>query len=222
MSGDPLYLARTRSTGVDKKAPPPVKPKPSALASPPTDVFAVTSPTPVFRQQRSSVTVTDNGAPTSSSFGDLRKTFERQQNSAPLFMASNSTGTLGTGAASGGATLGVARGSMRTGQLSHHASISRVQQHSNNNSNSLQLAPSSNSTGNGNGNNSNSNRPRSVSSPGPPLRETDDDADGIDNSQPDFGNLRARFQSQMSLSGSGAPKPVRQNLRLTLCSFCGL
>jgi hypothetical protein len=126
-----------------------------------------------------------------------------------LFMASSSTGTQGAGAVPGGARLGVARGNMRTGHLSHHASISRVQQHSNNNSNSLQLSPSfSNTNSNGDNNGSSNNRPRSLSSPGPPLREADDDADGIDNSQPEFGNLRARFQSQLSLSGSGAPKPV--------------
>ncbi|KAF9147414.1 hypothetical protein BG015_010964 [Linnemannia schmuckeri] len=199
MSSDPLYLIRTRSVGAEKRAPPPIKPKPSTLISPSTDTSAVSSPIPAFHQQQSHVTVTPNGAPTSSSFGDLRKTFERQQNNSPLFMSS--TGAQITGTAPRGAGLGVPRGSTSAGQLSHHASISHVQQYSNNVS---QLAPS---FGNVNSNNnSNNNRPRSVSSPGPPLRDTDDDAEGIDNSQPDFGNLRARFQSHMSLPGQGAPK----------------
>lgn len=202
MSSDPLYLTRTKSAGGERRAPPPIKPKPSTLTSPPTtDTSAVSSPTSTLRQQPSHVTVTANGTPTSSSFGDLRKTFERQQNSSPLFMTSAGAQRIGT-ASRGGAGLGAARGSTSTGQLNHNASVSHVQQHSNNAS---QLTPS---FGNSNSNNNNNNRPRSVSSPGPPLRDTDDDADGIDNSQPDFGNLRARFQSQMSLSGQGAPKPV--------------
>lgn len=208
MSSDPLYLARTKSAGGERRAPPPIKPKPSTLTSPPTtDTSAVSSPTPTLHQQPSHVTVTANGTPASSSFGDLRKTFERQQNSSPLFMTS--AGAQGAGAAPrGGAGLGASRGSTSTSQLNHHASISHVQKYSNNAS---QLAPSSGNS-NSNSNNNNNNRPRSVSSPGPPLRDTDDDAGGIDNSQPDFGNLRARFQSQMSLSGQGAPKPVWQSL----------
>ncbi|KAF9295124.1 hypothetical protein BGZ88_002749 [Linnemannia elongata] len=203
MSSDPVYLARTKSAGGERRAPPPIKPKPSTLTSPPTaDASEVSSPTLTLHQQPSHVTLTTNGPPTSSSFGDLRKTFERQQNSSPLFMASASAqGTRAT--PKGGVGLGASRGSTSTGQLNHHASISHVSSGGNNTS---QLAPSfgySNSNSNSNSN----NRPRSVSSPGPPLRDTDDDADGIDNSQPDFGNLRARFQSQMSLSGQGAPKP---------------
>ncbi|KAF9540190.1 hypothetical protein EC957_004589 [Mortierella hygrophila] len=198
MSSDPLYLARTKSAGGERRAPPPIKPKPSTLVSPPTtDTSAVSS---IPHLQPPHVTVTANGTPTSSSFGDLRKTFERQQNSSPLFMTG--AGAQGTGAAPrGGAGLGPSRGSTSTGQLNHHASLSSVQQYTNNAS---YLTPS---LGNSNSNNNNNNRPRSVSSPGPPLRDTDDDADGIDNSQPDFSNLRARFQSQMSLSGQGAPKP---------------
>lgn len=212
MSSDPLYLARTKSAGGERRAPPPIKPKPSTLTSPPTtDTSAASSPTPAHLQQPSHVTVTANGTPASSSFGDLRKTFERQQNSSPLFMAN--AGAQGAGTAPrGGAGLGASRGSTSTGQLNHHASISQAQQYRNNAS---QLAPSfgnSNSNSNSNSNNNNNNRPRSVSSPGPPLRDTDDDADGIDNSQPDFGNLRARFQSQMTFSGQGAPKPVWPSL----------
>ncbi|KAG0268840.1 hypothetical protein BGZ95_002298 [Linnemannia exigua] len=201
MSNDPHHLARSRSVGAEKRVPPPIKPKPSILASPPTDTSAASTLTP-SHQQRSSVTVTDNGAPASSSFGDLRKTFERQQNHAPLFMGSgNAQGTgarAGVGAA--GAGLGVSRGSTSAGQL-NHASISRVQQH---NSSTSQLSPS---FGNNVNSAHNTNRPRSVSSPGPPLKEGDHDDIEIDNSQPDFSNLRARFQSQMSLSNSGASKP---------------
>ncbi|KAK3832844.1 MAG: hypothetical protein J3R72DRAFT_233754 [Linnemannia gamsii] len=203
MSSDPLHLARSRSVGAEKRAPPPIKPKPSILASPPTDTSAASTPTPSLHQQRSSVTITDNGAPTSSSFGDLRKTFERQQNHAPLFMGSG--GAQGTGARAGvgagaGAGLGVSRGCTSAGQL-NHASISRIQQH---NSSTSQLSPSS---GNNTNSANNTNRPRSVSSPGPPLKEGDHDDIEIDNSQPDFSNLRARFQSQMSSSNSGVSKP---------------
>ncbi|KAG0379281.1 hypothetical protein BGX24_001039 [Mortierella sp. AD032] len=203
MSNDPLHLARSRSVGAEKRAPPPIKPKPSILASPPTDTSAASTPTPSLHQQRSSVTITDNGAPTSSSFGDLRKTFERQQNHAPLFMGSG--GAQGTGARAGvgagaGAGLGVSRGCTSAGQL-NHASISRIQQH---NSSTSQLSPSS---GNNTNSANNTNRPRSVSSPGPPLKEGDHDDIEIDNSQPDFSNLRARFQSQMSTSNSGVSKP---------------
>lgn len=58
-------------------------------------------------------------------------------------------------------------------------------------------------------------RPRSVSSPAPPHHEPEEPSsvssgvEGIDNSQPDFGNLRARFQSQASLSSISLSKPVR-------------
>ncbi|KAF9926697.1 hypothetical protein FBU30_003773 [Linnemannia zychae] len=196
MSTDPLYLARSRSAGAEKRAPPPIKPKPSALSSLPTDSPVVSSSTPSIHQQRSPNTVSD--IPVSSSFGELRKTFERQQNSSPLFMGNGAT--QGTRAGTGTGGLGASRGSTSAGQLSH-ASISRVQQASSNTSQLSASVDSSSTATNGN------NRPRSISSPGPPLREAEDDANGIDNSQPDFGNLRARFQLQISVAGSGASKP---------------
>ncbi|KAG0076439.1 hypothetical protein BGZ90_008683 [Linnemannia elongata] len=113
MSSDPVYLARTKSAGGERRAPPPIKPKPSTLTSPPTaDASEVSSPTLTLHQQPSHVTLTANGTPTSSSFGDLRKTFERQQNSSPLFMASaNAQGTRAT--PKGGVGLGASRGSTR-------------------------------------------------------------------------------------------------------------
>jgi len=201
-SADSSYLARSKSAGPEKKAPPPIRPKPSTLASAPTDTTAPPPPS-TASSQRTSITVTDDGAPTSSSFGDLKKAFERQQNSSPLFLggvgaSASPSRTPGRGISSGHAS---------------HASISRVQQQG---SSSL-AAPLQNS------------RPRSVSSPAPPLREnekSDADAsgggqkDGIDNSQPDFSNLRARFQSQASLSSVSQPKAVREPLVLQWLSAC--
>ncbi|KAF9943340.1 hypothetical protein BGZ67_000019 [Mortierella alpina] len=197
-------LARSRSNGAEKRAPPPIKPKPSALASSAVDSSA---PSPTFSSSSSSstslprttITVTDNGLPTSSSFRDLKKTFERQQNSSPLFLG------VGAGAS------GVGGASTSSGHPSH-ASITRVQQQT---SSSLGVP--------GLGSNS---RPRSLSSPAPPHRETGESialrpaagsslassavspaGEGIDQSQPDFGNLRARFQSQASLSSVSLPRP---------------
>ncbi|KAF9955698.1 hypothetical protein BGZ72_003492 [Mortierella alpina] len=198
-------LNRSRSNGAEKRAPPPIKPKPSALASSSVDSSA---PSPTFSSSSSSsstlprttITVTDNGLPTSSSFGDLKKTFERQQNSSPLFLGGG-VGASGMGGASTG-----------SGYPSH-ASIARVQQQT---SSSLGVPVLSSNS-----------RPRSLSSPAPPHRETGDSSavpsgtgpplassavssakEDIDQSQPDFGNLRARFQSQASLSSVSLPRPV--------------
>ncbi|KAI1302996.1 hypothetical protein EDD11_005449 [Mortierella claussenii] len=220
------FLARSKSGGTERRAPPPVRPKPSTLASVPTESIPASSAAQQ-QQQRTPFTVTDDGMPASTAFGDLKRTFERQQNSSPLFMGGVGS-TLGgsSGTMYSGARSGAAGGHTSSSHLSH-ASISRVQQQNShlevpslNRSNSNSNSNSSNS--NSNSNNSASNRPRSVSSPAPPSRENggrnvnvssnaDADAEstgeGIDNSQPDFGNLRARFQSQASLSSVSLPKP---------------
>ncbi|KAG0301457.1 hypothetical protein BGZ98_008339 [Dissophora globulifera] len=191
-SADLAHLARSKSTGFDKKPPPPIRPKPSALAAPAVDAAAPGGSTSTATlaltalPQRTSITVTDDGAPASTSFGDLRKAFEQHQNSSPLFM-----GGIGGPAAASPSSKPAAEG-LSSGHASH-GSISRLQ-----GSSSMLSVPSIGS------------RPRSVSSPAPPLRENAESIaapDGIDNTQPNFGNLRARFQSQANLSSAPPPKP---------------
>ncbi|KAF8958816.1 hypothetical protein BGZ46_001890, partial [Entomortierella lignicola] len=215
-ANNPPQFNRSKSGGLEKKPPPPIKPKPTALSSAPTDNTTATSTTtsppnplspsspPTF--PRTSITVTDNGEPTSTSFGDLKKAFERNQNSAPLFVGgvgSFAAGTTGTG--------GVA--STGSSNSNNRASFPHAQTHT---SSTLKV-PSLNSGVGG-------NRPRSVSTPAPAFRDTDDQAhdgelssasgEGIDNTQLDFGNLRARFQSQANISMQKPdiprpkPKPV--------------
>ncbi|KAG0209136.1 hypothetical protein BGX28_010515 [Mortierella sp. GBA30] len=192
MSTQNQFLARSKSNGTEKRAPPPVKPKPSALTSSAIDPTSTTASPSSSTFPRTTVTVTDNDLPTSSSFGDLKKAFERQQNSAPLFLSQSSSG-----------------GNTSAGYPSH-ASVSRVQQQS-----SSLGVPSFGSN----------SRPRSASSPAPPHRESGGTSasrtgaaassstaslapgEGIDQSQPDFGNLRARFQSQAALSNTSVLKP---------------
>ncbi|KAF8932121.1 hypothetical protein BGZ58_007213 [Dissophora ornata] len=179
-SADSSYLARSKSAGFEKKAPPPIRPKPSALTSAPTDTSAPVAPSPsTASSKRTSITVTDDGAPTSSSFGDLKKAFERQQNSSPLF--SGGVGTFASPSRTPGRGISPGHAS--------HASISRVQQQG---SSSLAVPPPN-------------SRPRSVSSPAPPLRENDkinadalssDPKDGIDNSQPDFRHAKTTTQAR--------------------------
>ncbi|KAF9194572.1 hypothetical protein BGZ50_006085 [Haplosporangium sp. Z 11] len=200
-SSNAQFLARSRSDGIEKKAPPPIKPKPSLLTSASVETSSSANVNANSSSQQSIATVTDNGVPTSSSFGDLKRVFERQQNSAPLFM-----GGVNPGGVRASATAGSGSGSSGTGPL-NHASISRVQRQS---ASSL-AAPVLN--------NSSNSRPRSVSSPAPPHRDSEESnatlvsaassssGDGIDNSQPDFGNLRARFQSQASVSSVPLSKP---------------
>ncbi|KAF9101958.1 hypothetical protein BGX27_011245 [Mortierella sp. AM989] len=195
----PPLLSRSKSGGVDKRPPPPIKPKPTALASAPTD-NALTSPpfsASVSSFQRTSITVTDNQESTSTSFGDLKKAFERNQNSSPLFISG-----VGNSSSSGkaGATAVVTSSSN-----TNRASFSRTQQLAS----STLLVPSLDSNANG-------NRPRSISSPAPAFKDMEEtitetsnpnppaSGEGIDNRQPDFGNLRARFQSQATIS---LPKP---------------
>lgn len=183
-----LHLARSKSNGVEKRPPPPIRPKPTALSSPPTSEpsTASSSSTSVSAlasafQQNRSITTADKSTP--ASFGDLRKAFESNANSNPLFNEQRSSSN-----ARSPLTLQSQQGS------------------------SLHVpAPSS-------------NRPRSVSSPAPPHHEPkkpsseSSGVEGIDNSQPDFGNLRARFQSQASLSNISLSKPVR--LRAQIESTC--
>ncbi|KAG0053694.1 hypothetical protein BGZ83_000578 [Gryganskiella cystojenkinii] len=195
-------LSRSKSGGAEKRAPPPIRPKPSALSAASTTTAVDPSPASSSSAafQRTGITVTDNGAPTSSSFGDLKKTFERQQNASPLF--GGNTNSPGTGSRVGGVadTGGIYSNNRNTAG-------SRTSLQTNANSSALLGVPSL----------TNGNRPRSVSSPAPPLREDtvpDEEEsaaassrDGIDKTQPDFGNLRARFQSQASLSSISLPKP---------------
>ncbi|KAF9919268.1 hypothetical protein BGZ65_012258, partial [Modicella reniformis] len=196
-SADPYNLGRSKSSGVGRKPPPPVKPKPSTLLSAPTELAPINSSSTTW-SQRSATIVTDNGASVSTSFGDLKKTFERQKDSLPLFMAGVGNNT--------GYSTGSARPSAAdSGHVSHASSSRALEQKKS----SLLTVPSQNS------------RPRSLSSPAPPHLAGEDGStesaetpkgtlqgskNGIDNSQPDFGNLRARFQSQAKVSKS---KPVR-------------
>ncbi|GJJ70554.1 hypothetical protein EMPS_02903 [Entomortierella parvispora] len=189
-------LSRSKSGGAEKRAPPPIRPKPSGLSA-----AAATTPTGgasagssvSSTSYRSGVTVTDNGAPTSNSFGDLKRAFERQQNAGPLFTGNNAIGSrIGGGTSTGSIHNNFSNNSAGT-RTSLQASPS-----------ALLGVPSLN----------NSNRPRSLSSPAPPLREDEArkveepaSGEGIDKSQPDFGNLRARFQSQASVSNVSLPKP---------------
>lgn len=197
-------LSRSKSGGAEKRAPPPIRPKPSGLSAAattttPTDAApaaASVSPPSSTASYRSGITVTDNGAPTSSSFGDLKRAFERQQNAGPLFV-----GNTPSGSRIGGGTS--------TGSIHNNLNNSAGTR------TSLQASPSALL-----GVPSLNNRPRSVSSPAPPLREDEirdaqesASGEGIDKSQPDFGNLRARFQSQASLSNVSLPKPVRTRCR---------
>lgn len=193
MQGSDAHLARSKSNGVEKRPPPPIRPKPTALSSPPTSELpssssstSVSALASAFQQNRS---ITTDKAP--GSFGDLRKTFEKNPNNNPLF------------------------GEQRP-STPNARSTSIL--HSQQGSSLLVPAPSSGS------------RPRSVSSPAPPHRESEEPSsassvEGIDNSQPDFGNLRARFQSQASLSSVSLSKPVRlraYNRRVLATELCGL
>lgn len=179
MQGSDTHLARSKSNGVEKRPPPPIRPKPTALSSPPTSELPTSSSSTsvsalasAFQQNRS---ITTDKTP--GSFGDLRKAFEKNPNSNPLF----------------GEQRPSAPNARSTSTL-----------HSQQGSSLHVPAPSSSS----------SSRPRSVSSPAPPHREPEEPSsassvEGIDHSQPDFGNLRARFQSQASLSSVSLSKPVR-------------
>ncbi|KAG0334714.1 hypothetical protein BG004_000295, partial [Podila humilis] len=174
------HLARSKSNGLEKKAPPPIRPKPTALVSPPTSELHPTSSligsTISDLQQRPTNRYSGHDTP-AHSFGDLRKTFERQPNSNPFFEEQRSS---------------------LSGNNVRSTSTQQTQQ------SPTVLLPAS----------SNSNRPRSLSSPAPPHRDSEDSSstsghstEGIDDSQPEFGNLRARFQSQASLSSVSLSKP---------------
>ncbi|KAG0013313.1 hypothetical protein BGZ80_011158 [Entomortierella chlamydospora] len=203
----PANTIRTKNGGMEKKPPPPIKPKPTSLTTAPTDT-SITSPPPTAASSafpRTSIAVTDNGEPASTSFGDLRKAFERNQNASPLFPAG--VGNLSSSGA--------------TGSSPNRASYSRVQQQQRLQSSSTLNVPTLNNGPSG-------NRPRSVSTPAPPARDTDGNVadstlapaaeppvskEGIDDIQPDFGNLRARFQSQANISvtipDTPRPKPPK-------------
>ncbi|KAF9916032.1 hypothetical protein BX616_004763, partial [Lobosporangium transversale] len=213
-SADSSFLNRSASRGAERRAPPPVKPKPSGLASVPIDNVATpptatnngfltsTSTSSSTSQRTRPITVTNNGVPASNAFGELRKTFERQQNSSPLFLsgASNTAGSF-TRDSAGREPVRGGTGSGRPNYMSH----SRAQ------NGSLNIDSSNNN--NRNDSSSENSRRRSISSPTPPPKDNANgndsttSRDGIDNSQPDFGNLRARFQSHGFIPNPSQPKP---------------
>lgn len=194
-SADHSFLGRNKSNGVGRGPPPPVRPKPSALVSAPTEVGAVNSSlstsSPNLSAQRTLNTATGNGTPGLASFGSIKKAFERHQEGMSR-------------AGSTGYSSGTARGTSAPIQV-NRTSNPRTQEQK-----SFLAVPSENSS-----------RPRSVSTPANRRGEDGSAAsgggsngaqggskNGIDNSQPDFGNLRARFQTQTTISNA-RPKLVR-------------
>ncbi|KAF9577565.1 hypothetical protein BGW38_007142, partial [Lunasporangiospora selenospora] len=215
-----------------RAAPPPIKPKPSAFAG--ASSISATIPdstTPLSStltkstsssstfgtslSRRSLTVTTTDSEEVSSTVGDLRRAFEKNPNSAPLFMS----GAPGVGAGAGKSSTAPPP----PPPLQQHASVTRVQS-----------PPFGNTsmTGQGqiaSGENRNSYQPRSATTAAPPrplkpmgLRRPEDGpatapvsnvsslsspsssstSEGVDNTQMDFGNLRARFQSQATVSPS--------------------